>query len=36
MINILDRIFFRIIGHDDKIIKVDWRNPSEKMKDWLK
>lgn len=36
MVNILDRIFLRILGQDDKMIKVDWRNPSEKMKEWLK
>lgn len=36
MVNILDRIFLRILGHDDKMIKVDWRNPSERMKEWLK
>jgi len=36
MINILDRIFLRLLGQDDKMIKIDWRNPSEKMKEWLK
>jgi len=36
MINILDRIFLRILGHDDKMIKVDWINPSEKIREWLK
>lgn len=32
MVNILDRIFLRIIGLDDKMIKVDWRNPSDTIK----
>ena len=36
MVNMLDRIFLKILGQDDKTIKVDWRNPSEKMKNWLK
>lgn len=36
MINVLDRIFLRILGQDDKMITVDWRKPSEKMKEWLK
>jgi hypothetical protein len=35
MVNVLDRIFLRIIGQDDSLIRVDWRNPSEKMKDAL-
>ena len=36
MVNILDRIFLRILGQNDKMIKVDWINPSEKMREWLK
>ena len=35
VVNILDRIFLRILGQDDKLIKIDWRNPSEKMKEAL-
>jgi hypothetical protein len=36
MINILDRIFLGILGQDSKQIIVNWRNPSEQMKEWLK
>lgn len=36
MVNVLDRIFLRILGQDDKTIKVNWRNPSERMREWLK
>jgi hypothetical protein len=35
MINILDRIFLRILGFDDNMIKIDWRNPSVEIKEWL-
>ncbi len=36
MVNILDRIFLRILGQDDKMIKVNWRNPPERISEWLK
>lgn len=36
MINILDRIFLSILGLDDNQIRIDWRNPSEKMIEWLR
>lgn len=35
MINILDRIFLKILGFDDNMIKIDWRNPSGEIKEWL-
>lgn len=35
MINILDRIYLRILDLDDKMIRVDWRNPSDEIKEWL-
>jgi hypothetical protein len=35
IVNVLDRIFLRILGLDDNLIKIDWRNPSEEMKEWL-
>jgi len=36
MVNILDRIFLKILGQDNEIIQVDWRNPPERIREWLK
>jgi hypothetical protein len=36
MVNVLDRFFLRLLEQDDKLIRIDWRNPSEKMIEWLK
>jgi hypothetical protein len=36
LVNMLDRIFLKILGFDDNPIKIDWRNPPEHIVNWLK
>lgn len=36
LINMLDRIFLRVIGCEDTLIRINWRDPPKRILDWLK
>lgn len=35
LVNMLDRIFLRVVGYDDTVIRINWRKPPERIVNWL-